>query len=340
MRKLLFFYLALVLCGCANQNPNSTAVTLEFDVENYKVIDLNKCHSVCLDNEIAIGMVKSIQIVDSNLFVHSSAGLHLFNLNTGELKISYSRKGRGEDEYISLWSYSITDTIVQLYDMNRKRILEYSIAGKFIQAIDIPSTYSDNPFQAFIPIGDKYLGKRVYGGASDIPELSLYDSNFRYLGDILPELKLRSGLMLHNPFALNSEGQVLYCRYFDNTIYEITKNTARPTYFIDFNRNSFNKDDEFKDEYDIIDYINTSRTNYAVNFSNIQEDECFLSFSYLYDSSKRIALYDKKDDMTYSVVPISEAEIIDQIYRIGKLIYLLTQSNEGSTKLYKYKFSK
>lgn len=339
MQKYLLFCFIFAFCSCARPLHNTTVITLPFDVDNYKTLNLNKYPCICLDNKAEIGMVKSMKIVDSNLFIHSSAGLHLFSLNTGDLKTRYSRKGHGPEEYITLWSYNIADTVVQLYDINRKHILEYSVIGKFIRTIDIQTFVSEKPFQDFIEIGDNYLGKRVFSGDSDIPELALYDKNFRYQEDVLPELKLRSGLMLHKPFSLNSEGKALYCRYFDNVIYEIGMDSAKPIYFIDFNRNSFNSEGKFKDEYDIIEHINSSRTKYAVNFSDIQEDKNYLSFNYLYNSSKRMAMYNKNEGVTYSFAPISETESINQIYRLDNFLYILTQSDNGITKLYKCKFS-
>lgn len=326
----------LALSSCRMATVDDACDILEFSVQDCIYIDLKDVQEVELDELVVIGTIKDAHIIDSNFFIHSSTGLHRFDVHTGNLKASYSRKGPGPEEYVSLWSYNLTEKYVQLYDMNRKRILEYDYDGNFYQSKELPSTYSDKPFQSFVGLGNHYLGKRVYGGL-DEPELALYDNEFRYIRDVLPDLTLRSGLMLHPPFTLNHEGKVLYCRYFSNCVYEIGLADPVLKYYIDFGNDSFNAEIDLKDEYEIIDRINDSRKKYAVNFSNFQEDVRFISFSYIYDASKRLAVYDKYKGSSYSLLFVSEDEVTDHMIRSDHDIYVLTQSGEGATRLFRYR---
>ncbi len=335
MRRISILFLLAVICSCNRSDSDKNVITVDFDVDNYQAVNLDEMRGIILDG-VTVGRVKDMLLVDSSLFIHSSSGLHRFSLETGDLEVTYSRRGSGPEEYVSLWCCNVNDSVVQLYDMNRKRLLEYEEDGSFIRNIELPSSYSDNPFQAFVRVGERYLGKRVYGGDSSIPELAYYDENFRYLEDVLQKLNLRSGLMLHPPFTMNSEGNALYCRYFDNAVYEITQDESAIKYRIDFGQHSFENGDDFKDEYDIIDHVNSVKRKYAVNFSAFQEDERFLTFCYLYDASKRLAVYDKDEDMTFSMFFDSESETVDQICRSGNTLYILTQCDDASAKLYEY----
>lgn len=335
MRRISILFLLAVIYSCNRTDSEINVLTLGFDVDNYHTVNIDEMHGIILDG-VTVGMVKDMRLVDSSLIIHSSSGLHRFSLETGNLEVTYSRKGSGPEEYVSLWCCNVNDSVVQLYDMNRKRLLEYDEDGSFIRSIELPSSYNDNPFQAFVRVGGRYLGKRVYGGDSSIPELAYYDENFLYLEDIQLKLNLRSGLMLHPPFTKNSEGSALYCRYFDNAVYEITQYESALKYRIDFGQHSFDNGDDFKDEYDIIDYVNSAKQKYAVNFSAFQEDERFLTFCYHYDASKRLAVYDRVESKTFSMLFASESEVVDQICRGGNTLYILTQCDDASAKFYEY----
>lgn len=334
MGRLNFIAVIMLAVSCAD-NIQDPAGVLRFDVGNCRKICLEDISGVTMDPAITIGMVKDIAIKDSSVYIHSSSGLHRFSVNTGELITSFSRKGSGPEEYLSIWSYSFTDNYVQLYDMNRKRIMEYTYDGCFVRTHLLTASSADKPFQSITRMGNAYVGKRVFGSEAS-PELALYDIGFKYVKDIMPEVTLRSGLMLHPPFSIDHTGCILYCRYFSNDIYEILPNEVNVRYHIDFGTNSFEGDSRFRDEYEIIDYLNSSKRKFAVNFSNIQDDDSFLSFCYLYDSSKRLALYDKKSKESVSYIFFSDCEVVDQIARDDNSVYILTQDTGGVTRLYHF----
>lgn len=334
--KYLYLYISVsfAVCSCIGTGVNSNEDVLEFDIRDSVHVSLDDLHEVVLDDSVMIGMIKDVQIVDSMLFVHSSEGLHRFDLS-GNLMASFSRRGMGPKEYSSLWSYNLLSDVVQLYDMNRKTILEFDFDGNYLRSVNLSALSSDKPFQAFVCLGDGYLGKRIYGGG-DEPELAYYDKDFNYLADASLALTLRSGLMLHHPFTLNHKGNVLYCRYFSNDVYEISPYDAALRCRIDFGKNSFKRGDNLKDEYEIIDEINNSSKRYAVNFSKFQEDEQYMSFCYIFNATQRIAIYDIQEELTFSISFVSDEEITEYILRCGKNIYVLTQNPDKETKLYCY----
>ena len=333
MRNILLYVIfLLIITSCSDSAADDKYDIIEFDICDSIYVKLNDVPGIVLDKQVVIGTIKDVKIIDSILFIHSSTGLHSFDLS-GNLRTSYSRKGRGSEEYSMLWTYNLMDDVVQLYDMNRKMILEYDFDGNFIQSITLPGLASDNPFQVFVSLGEGYLGKRVYGGY-EVPELALYDKEFRYIRDLSVDLFLRSGLMLHNPFTLNYRNNILFCRYFSNEVYEISPTGIDLRYKIDFGKHSFREESNLIDEYEIIERINSSRKKYAVNFSEFQEDERFLSFCYIYDASKRIAIFDRKENLSYSFTFFSDDEITEYILRYENNIYIITQNDVGETKLY------
>lgn len=326
MKRLLFLSVSILLCGCVESSMPHRV--LSYNVNEAISIHIPGEEEILLDTTNHIGVLRDVTIINSDVYIHSSNKLHKYDLATGKMQTSFSRQGRAEDEYITLWDYFVKGDTVNIYDMNSKRILMYDSLGNFLYKKDVPKSYSEHPFQAIIPIRDFYVGKRIYGG-EPCTELAFYDSSFKYIGTILPHLKLNSGLKLHNPFAVNSDGNVLYSKYFDNKIYEIQQDTSYVKYEINFGENGFGQCSEYLDEYEIINHINSSKIKYATNFSNLYETDSIFSFRYIFNGNKYLAIYDKENNLNFSVCFFPKFGIVENIILNGDIIYVFIQNEIG-----------
>ena len=125
------------------------------------------------------------------------------------------------------------------------------------------------------------MGKRAYGGMEDC-ELNLYDKNFEFVKEI-GDLKIKSGIYIGYPFFMYRPSEILYYRYFYNNIYAIDdKQNVSVKYYIDFGENNMPFDLSWRDEYDCIDFINSSEEDYAILVSNIYESDKYFCFRFLW----------------------------------------------------------
>ena len=171
---------------------------------------------------------------------------------------------------------------IYIYDINTKKVIWSTIDGRFVSYEKVTDKAEKSPFSMFIRFDDSYyIGKRVFG-IGEIPELSLYDEHFNYLKPIEPKLRLRSGLHMGKSFSLDSNGQVLYNQYFSNRILAVSISGISVQFVIDFGKFSFPNVEKYKDEYEIIEAINSSPRKYATYVHNFIDSDRFFSFAFLF----------------------------------------------------------
>ena len=318
--------------SCSSQEDNCRV--LEVDTDAAKIIDLSNdtYPSVKFISEYAIGQIDQAVIYDTLALIKASGSLYGFNAETGDMIAKYSNRGRASNEYLTVWSSGVDSGRVFLYDINSKKIMYFSVSGELLYQTKVPEISMDAPFQEFVRAGDdRYVGKRVFG-AGEIPELALYDENFRYLKDI-GTMTLRSGAHFSTPFYRNEEGRVFYFRYMMNDIYLVDDKSVKEIYRIDFGRRNIPVSKDFKDEMQVIEYANEHPGKYATFVSNIYDSSSCFAFVYFMNGVRFYAVYDKATDHVSSYSFRKGNSVLSQISTYGDSVYLFWQDMSGATEM-------
>ena len=172
------------------------------------------------------------------------------------------------------------------------------------------------------------MGKRAYGGMEDC-ELNLYDKNFEFVKEI-GDLKIKSGIYIGYPFFVYRPSEILYYRYFYNNIYAIDdKQNVSVKYYIDFGENNMPFDLSWRDEYDCIDFINSSEEDYAILVSNIYESDKYFCFRFLWKKKKCLGVYDKSNGKTASFMfDSSPSDSVVDVYAFDDKVLLVNQDGD------------
>ena len=331
---ILFLAGAFMLCSCRYEPPAEADIVL--DLSGAEVLDMTAFPMLTvteMDTAVVMGQVSGASVLDGIAIVKAGKVLYGIDWSTGEVKTRYSRQGRASDEYLSLWAAGADSGLVYIYDMNGKKILFYSADGDFLRSCSLMETSSENPFQEAVRLNDSlYVGKRIYR-AGDICELSLYDKDFRYVRDI-GDFRLRSGIYMGSPFYRVSDNNILYCRYMLNDIYRLTADTLSVAYRIDFTDKSIPRLKRFKDEYEIIDFVNGVPGKYAGCVSDIYETPEYFCFTFLSDSRQWYAVYDRAsgESRVYDLSVPEGMELEKVITADGKVLAFVS-GIKGETQL-------
>lgn len=328
---LLFFAFAVISCTSRNI---AKVPTLRVDLDATVHLDVSQMHgkTVWLDSTCLIGRIGQVCIADTVALVKSSEILAGFDLRTGDLVARYSRKGRASGEYLSIWSIGIDEEMVYLYDINSKKVMYFDISGHLLKQVPVAQSPSEKPFQDFVRRGDgAIIGKRVFG-AGEIPELSLYDSDFRHVSDI-DGFILRSGSYFGCPFFRNMQGDVYYVRSMLNDIYVLKGTFAEKAYSVDFGNSTIPFLERFKDEMEIISYANKFPDRYATFISNIYDSDDYVCFMFLAKRKKMYAVYEKSSGHTFSFDFCNGNGVLSQIVTHDDSVYLFWESETGSIEV-------
>lgn len=328
---LLFF-----ISSCKGKKVFSDAININLYKDSLICVNLSEYKYSILNSPQVIGAIDRVCFSDNSDVLLKTGKLLFLYSQEGKYITSISRLGRASNEYLSILDFGFKGDFVYLYDMNGKKMMFFDKNGKHLYNYLLPEGIEVKPFQLIIPIGNHYIGKRMYCGFPSFPELSLYDSNFKYIKTINgSNMHLCSGIYLSSQFASYSDESVLYNRLFDTKIYEVKCDTAIVRFNVVFDEKTIDID-AYKDEYEILKEINKKKCAYSTLIDNIEYDCGKLTFSYAYTKDKngyRIASYDcdSKRSNHYS---FNIDEQIAYACAYKGTMYVFTQTEEGRTKLY------
>lgn len=333
--------LAGICFGCENK-LKSNAISITVDVDKAKAIELTKTNwlknqSFTLDvtENSLIGDIDDVITFDSLFLIRTHGKLVKFDY-TGKYDGNISMMGQAGNEYIGVNSIWYKGDTLYIYDMNGKKVLLYSLDNKLIATIRLSSKASSNPFQMLIPFHKGYIGKMIYKGENtQSPELAYYNDDCSFQHTI-GKTSLTSGLTLGYSFS-KYDKMVLYWRQLGNFIYSIDESFAiNKRYYIDFGRKNipYNNPD-FKDEYDIITFVNAAPPNrYAGLLSNVIEGKKYVIFCFISNAKKYLTIYDKTSGYLktlYFTNSIDELRVIDvrPISENQIMIFSLGEADNG-----------
>ncbi len=291
--QLIIISFFAVACSAEKQVADGT---ISVDVEAAKGIDVRGGELAVLTlssdyDSGLLGLIMAVSFSGDDIIVEALNGLYKYDGRNGKRLTTFAGKGRARSEYTSIWSHWVDSNMVYIYDLNSKKVLCYDVSGESVSSLQVSMDAASSPFQMVVPYADGYIGKRMYDGLGQAEELAIYDAEFCFV-KYIPSFKIRSGIKFHDPFARFGD-IVLYNRYFDNIIYEVSEDGVSPRYTVDFQEYALNTQ-AMGDEYDITDYMRKHTDGaYASLISNIYESKAYLAFSYLFDGAKYVAIYNK-----------------------------------------------
>lgn len=331
---LLLAIIAFLAHGCYSQikKADCDSTTISVFCDDASTVNLEKQKAIPLSTSEPLGQIEHVEFLRNLILIHASGKLTAFDLASGDSLCQYSRKGRSQKEYISLWAFNVYGEKVMLYDLSGGKIMVYSQDGIWDKNIDLKR--EQPTFQAFAQLDeDLTIGKRRYEGMETI-ELSLWDKEFNYVGDLESGQTIHSGIMLTYPFAKTIEGNVLYTRYFQNEIYELSPERIHLKYSIDFGTRTLKQLHDVKDEYEALELFNQSHHK-ASFISNVYEDKESVAFFFLMSpEGAAYAVYNKAQNKA-SVYRFHSEEEIAHVSTHKNECFVITQNIKGESFLYR-----
>lgn len=312
------------------------------DIDNLKYINIDNHSSIkSLDTqEFLLGKIDRVQYIQNyGILMQSERSLYLYDISQNSLNVKFSNFGRAEHEYTFISDFGCDKDKIFIYDMNTKKILWYDLSGKFLSKNIVADKAEMSPFSMLIRFDNSYyIGKRVFG-AGDIPELSLYDHEFNYQKPIDPKMKLKSGIYIGKQFLHAYNGEVLYNQYFSNQILAVSISGTYVKYTIDFGKYNIPNLENYKDEYEIINDINSSQKKYASYIHNICDSERYLSFAFLLkDGIQCLCVYDKYQDNVLQFAFRSGTGTITNVVPCNNMAIVFCENEVDGYRAYEIKY--
>lgn len=280
--------------------------------------------------------VREVSFDSDRVYIQTPYSVVAYNDLTTDSLFTCSRRGRREDEVVSLDYFWICDGTLQLYDFNSSKVLRFDASnGAFLGSVsDLEKT---KRFSTLIynERFNNYIGLRTFTEAS-VPDLSIYDSDYHYVRDLDSPIK-KSGITLVTPFRSSYDRRILYHRAFEATIYRIDELSLTPEYYVDFGNAQIPVSYiEGHNEFDILNYWGNNQNNLAAFIGNIDESKDYLFFSYRFSEYVYLVKYDKKDSQSKVIrfETFDNSSIEKMTYHNG-FVYVLEQSENEGGLIYK-----
>lgn len=235
-----------------------------------------------------IGAVEKFRIFDDKVCVLCDKSLLLFDANSGKNELGISKLGNAPGEYISLYDVFIDkkNDLIELLDMNGRKIQKYDFKGNFKESLVLP-------FMSFSFNKDKYGDYWFYNNntvSDDIKsKVICFDSKRKnIIEEYFPiDFHLSSFFFVieGNNFVRSDDGMLFFsCPL--NKIYSMNKRIApKLIYNIDFGIHNV-PTEFYKENYsDIMDFsTKANKRGYIYFINNLYANKQHVMLSYLFDN--------------------------------------------------------
>ncbi|MEG0518611.1 MAG: 6-bladed beta-propeller [Bacteroidales bacterium] len=342
MKLYLYIIITCFLFYSCGNISKKEAITVAIDLNQSEELNVSTSlavkRCVLLDQSTAgslLAVITNFYVQDTCYVFLSGGRMRMFN-GKGEVLSGLPMQGRGPEEYNSIWTSWLSERLLYMFDMNSSKMFQYNFVTMSNTVLNLPQK-REMSFQFLIPDKKGYVGKLVFGGASNTtPELGRFDDSLKFIKAIGP-LKLSSGVKLAYSFAKHGK-EILYWRPLENNIYAIdSSDSLKIKYTIDFGPNTFHITDNIKDDYDIIDGMNKKKEKYAGIIQNVYESDKILSFSFVHNTNLYAAIYNKKNAFvqTYKLIGNSpELKIASLCFKADRKLSAVTVDEKGTYKVH------
>lgn len=316
MMKKLFFILwvFLLACSCTTTNKKEDAynvksplvvtnqirtipVHTEGDYFNHIEDYLRATSYVKLAPEPLLTQINDIHIVDDKIFVWDQAHQIVCYDMQGNLVYRIHGIGNGPGEFSGIHAFTVNPDKAEIvvYDNLRTSLLYYSmLSGRYLRTEHFSKP---NPSEMVFFDGVYFYNNRYH---QNYPNDSLLHYSLLVSAD---GLKMDKNYFPHNEAEENyifsssmqtfydNDAALYYCRNFDNTVYQLGKDSIKARYFIDLpDPLPFSKVEERADEWELV------KSDYAFGISNVYECDSLLYFCFSKSGYIQAALYDLAHD--------------------------------------------
>lgn len=315
-RNLLYFILmAVCVSACQggkgyvpNLPDNVSTVsmrTIDVEITNsvYDHLDewLEADRYVRLPTEPLIAEIRDIHVEDDKIFVHDKMHRLLCYDMDGEFLWKIDALGPGPGEYAGISHFAVNpdEKEVLLYDNLGQKLLYYGMRnGKFIRAERLAKP---NPTDMAYKDGTYFYDNRYHGNYPDEEDFhySLLTSHdgIHIVQRFFEHAEKETAINLTTPKKFYySDSLLLYCRDFDNKVFQIGKDGIKARY-------QFNLPDPLPNAYMESGELaaESLEEEYSSWLCNIYECGRLLYFCYSYGDAFMVSLYDlREDELIYS----------------------------------------
>lgn len=260
------------------------------------LVDGDKTEYVQLstENDFLIGQIDKLLVTDDCLFVMDrkiSRSVFAFN-HYGNPIVKVSRSGNGKGEYVAMRDISFDEKCQELviYDFIRKKMIHYSLTGKFIKETDVP--FYSLRVQA---IEDKYIIYNDYYNNKELltdkkqANLILLDSKSKAIcakANEFPSIPNKTIIFSSEAELLMVDDSTLsikpdHC----NTVYHVTSQEIYPAYKLDFGKD--NVDERYWNRTQERNISFKELDEYCNSLQLCESFKCLEANDYLYFTCRR-----------------------------------------------------
>jgi hypothetical protein len=297
VKNIIFLFSASLLFSCSTENNRKIGIINPeiADMLNLSLSDFAEdLQYIPLDNNIQIGNINRLEIVDSLLFVGAvQTELLIFDLN-GHFKNKIGKIGKAPGEYrFGSW-FSLDSKNKLVYLLDGKKVKVYSFDGTFIKEFSLEKYDAD--FQDIqYKNGFIYLAEFISFGHAKYDWLVLDESGntiFSKLNSI-PRFQSQEG---GSGFVFSNDKFVYYLNQYNDTLVQINGTNFEPAYLFAKGeyRPQLSSAENSTPGFNILDITQTNKTLFIRYFLN----ETF--YSGYFDSTKqKLILLNSAKNLNY-----------------------------------------
>jgi hypothetical protein len=308
MRTRLLIFSGMLIVACTNSyHPKIDVTQISIDIDHPVTLKLSdffdEVSYILLSDSFLIGDIERVKIVDDMLFLLSNKRIFVYDKNSGNTVLSIRNVGKGHGEYISLYDmfFDKRNNIIELLDMNGKKVLQYGLDGQFINDFDIPF-YSF----AFHKIDDTnyfFYNNNMTSKVSDNKLVKYNRTTSKVLNQYLSiDKHLARYFFLVDVNNFGSEENLIFHFAPSDTVYGFSeKYDLYPKYYIDLMGHQVPPGFFKADYFDIADFSSqATQRSYIYCFGNFLETSDFAMIACRNDQNSYWTLYDKKHQTGYT----------------------------------------
>lgn len=309
----LLFLLALVFFSCSDERGDSISNP---DLKNIKLNPIDSSGAFIEDiidsiyyirlksnKNFKMQRIVNFFLTDSLIIVsdHLQNSVFIYDRN-GNPKTKINHQGIKEGEYLTMTDVVFDEKkkLIEITDLNSKKILRYSLTGKFINSLSIIEQRYWG--LAFAKNKDMYVAqlfydnkeRRVLALYKESGEVVVYKSQQLIMPSIIKDLDIR----FTNQFA-NYKDSLFFFPLLDNKIYNVSFDGVKPMYQIEVPKeNAITRDIfEQKATKDHVEYWRKMKSyNVIYNNCSLLINDKHVTFGYDFGSiaNTRTIFYSKK----------------------------------------------
>ena len=305
--NIIILLFITILYSCSESQKAEIDITqISIDIKKPEPLKLSTFFDdikyVSLSDSVMIGDIERIKLYGNHIFLLTNKSILVHDIKTGDLLLRIRNIGNGPGEYVSLYDmlFDEDNNIIEVLDMNGKKIMKYGFDGTFIEEIEIP-------FFSFAFHKIDHLTYFFYNSniISDVSSHKLIKYNIITSKIIDQHLPINKHMAEYFYTVDSDNFGSIQCPSFhfcpSDIVYGFTENySIFPKYHLYFGSNH-TPNQFYNGQYtDIADFsTKATRLSYIYSMGNFHENNHIAALSFRNNQDHYWALFDKKNQRTY-----------------------------------------